>query len=476
MVTVNPFRGLRFDPDVIGDPGRVLVPPYDSITPRARSTFEACSGYNMVRLILDPAGRYDHAAKLLRSWVDEGALRPEGTASLYVYEQASAPGRMGGCADRGVGGSAGPGAGPGAKPGTEPERKPGTRGEGSGAASGEGSGGRRLQRGLLASVPLDSSRTWILPHERTMPGPVADRLRLLTATRANLSPIFGLYAGQGASVQLLDASTTGEPVIDCVDESGTRHRLWPVADPVLIAAWRALLADRQVLIADGHHRYQTSLEYRAAWHARHPGAKLGPADEVLMFLADADAEGPSILPMHRLLARVGPDELLRATADLFDAGRLAGGPEAATAALDRLPGDQPAFALHGSDGTWLLTARDPGGLAARVGGARGGGSTDADGPRANRALLDVDVLHELVLSGRLGVADDAAVGYQVDRDLATRQVAEGRYQSLVVLRPVPFPVVLDIARAGGTLPPKTTWFSPKPRDGLVLRPFDGGDG
>jgi len=168
MVTVNPFRGLRFDPDVIGDPGRVLVPPYDSISSLARDDFEACSAYNMVRLILDPAGRYDHAAKLLESWIDEGALRPEAVPSLYVYEQSSVPGLRGGCH--------------------------GTAAEASIRHAGGGrSDGMRLQRGLLASVPLDRSRTWVLPHERTMPAPVADRLRLLTATKTDLSPIFGLY-------------------------------------------------------------------------------------------------------------------------------------------------------------------------------------------------------------------------------------------------------------------------------------------
>lgn len=449
MVTVNPFRGLRFDPDVIGDPGRVLVPPYDSISPDARDDFEACSAYNMVRLILDPAGRYDHAAKLLESWVDEGALRPEAAPSLYMYEQSTAPERRGGC-----------------------------RGEGAERsimqAGGEAAGGRRLQRGMLASVPLDRTRFWVLPHEGTMPGPVADRLRLLNATRTNLSPIFGLYAGGGASVPLLDASTAGAPVIDCVDVGGIRHRLWPVDDPGLIAGWQGLLADRKVLIADGHHRYRAYLDYQAAWRAEHPDAPPGPADEVLMFLADADADadGPSILPMHRLLATVGAGEVVEATAELFEAAGIHGGPAEVEAALQRLPADLPAFGLHGREGSWLLTARDRAVLAAEL-----ASRLAADGPAGRRGgagvLLDVDVLHELVLAECLGIADgDGAVRCEVDRDHAAGEVAEGRFSSLVMLRPVPFPVVLRIAGDGGILPAKTTWFSPKPRDGLVLRPLD----
>src|SRR5436190_452871 len=151
MVSANPFRGLRFDPAVVGDPGLVIAPPYDVISPEARDAFEASSPYNMVRLILaqrpEPDGDYHQVAKLLTAWADEGALVVDAQPSLYVYELAyQLPGRA----------------------------------------------GRHLQRGVLASVPLDASRSWILPHERTMAAPVEDRLRLLEATNANLSPVFGL--------------------------------------------------------------------------------------------------------------------------------------------------------------------------------------------------------------------------------------------------------------------------------------------
>src|SRR3954464_14710028 len=196
MVSAHPFRGLRFDPAVVGDPGRVVAPPYDVVTPEARAAYEAASPYNMVRLVLaqDTAGgeAHDSVPALLARWVAEGALTLEDVPALYLYEQAY-------------------------------------------TVLGE----RRIQRGVLAGVRLDDTGTEILPHERTMDAPVADRLRLLEATKANLSPVFGLYAGGGATAGILDTMGAGVPALDCVDEVGIGHRMWPVTDPELIQAWRA---------------------------------------------------------------------------------------------------------------------------------------------------------------------------------------------------------------------------------------------
>jgi uncharacterized protein (DUF1015 family) len=222
MVAADPFRGLRFDPAVVGDLGRVIAPPYDVITPEARDAYEAMNPYNVVRLILarerrDDSSRYEQAAKLLTSWWDEGALVLDSTPALYLYEEAYT-----------------------------------IRGE------------RRVQRGVLASVTLDDTGEVILPHEGTMVAPVEDRLHLLEATRANLSPIFGVYAGGGRAAAAVDAVAATAPAVDTTDDSGLGHRLWMVSDPPTIARWRELIADRRVLIADGHHRYRTALAYRDA--------------------------------------------------------------------------------------------------------------------------------------------------------------------------------------------------------------------
>jgi uncharacterized protein (DUF1015 family) len=424
MVAAAPFRGLRFDPDVVGEHAQVTTPPYDVISPEARDAFEAMSPYNVVRLILarpgpgedgqegpDAAG-YRHVAGLLAAWQAEGALRRDSSPCLYVYEERYE-----------------------------------LRGE------------PRVQRGVLASVALDDSGTWVVPHERTMAGPVADRLRLLEATGTNLSPVFGVYAGGGGPAEVLDEVTAARPALDCVDETGVRHRLWVVADPDRIAAWRRRMASQRVLIADGHHRYRTSLAYRDAMRAAN-GGRPGPWDELLMFLVDADLHGPAVLAIHRLLADVDGATVLAGLEGDFDA-RPAGSPAEAEAQLGRLPADAVAFGLYAGGRSWLLVARDPAALAAEAG--------------RDRRMLDVEVLHGPVLSKRLGVSDfEGRVAYESDLAAAVAKVDDGRAASLVVLRPARFSAVAEIAAGGETLPQKTTFFHPKPRDGLVLRPLEGG--
>ncbi|HEU4897852.1 MAG TPA: DUF1015 domain-containing protein, partial [Actinomycetota bacterium] len=425
MVAAAPFRGLRFDPAVVGDHAQVTAPPYDVISPEARDAYEAQSPYNVVRLILarpgpdddpgagsDGAIGYRHAARLLAAWQAEGVLRRDPSPSLYIYEE------------------------------TYTLR-----------------GARRVQRGVLASVALDDTGSWVVPHERTMAAPVADRLRLLEATEVNLSPVFGVYAGEGGPAAVLDDVTMTEPALDCADEIGVRHRLWVVDDPERIAAWRERMAGQRVLIADGHHRYRTSLAYRDAVRAAN-GGRPGPWDELLMFLVDADLHGPAVLAIHRLLADVDGAGVLAGLEGDFDARPVAS-PGQAEEELGRLPEEAVAFGLYAGGRSWLLVARDPAALAAEAG--------------RDRRMLDVEVLHGPVLSKRLGVSDfEGRVVYESDLTAAVAAVDNGTAASLIILRPAPFATVAEIAAGGETLPQKTTFFYPKPRDGLVLRPLEEG--
>jgi uncharacterized protein (DUF1015 family) len=423
MVAAAPFRGLRFDPALVGEHAQVTAPPYDVISPEARDALEAMSPYNVVRLILarpggedvpqperDGSSDYRHVADLLGRWRAEGALRRDKTPCLYVYEEIYELG-----------------------------------------------GSHRVQRGVLASVALDDTGEWVVPHERTMAAPVADRLRLLEATAVNLSPIFGVYAGAGGPAAVLDQVADREPALDGVDETGVRHRLWAVADPDRIVAWRERMASQRVLIADGHHRYRTSLAYRDAMRAAN-GGRPGPWDELLMFLVDADLHGPAVLAIHRLLGDVDGATVLAGLEGDFHA-RPAASPAEAERALGRLPADAVAFGLYSEGRSWLLVARDPAGLAAEAG--------------RDRRMLDVEVLHGPVLSKRLGVSDfEGRVAYQSDLAAAVAAVDQGAAASLLILRPARFATVAEIAAGGETLPQKTTFFYPKPRDGLVFRPLD----
>ena len=444
MVAASPFQGLRFDPAVVGDPCRVIAPPYDVITPEGRDAYEAMHPYNIVRLILargerDDPGRYTQVGKLLGSWCDEGALLLDATPSLYLYEEAYT-----------------------------------VRGE------------RRLLRGVLASVDLDDSGETVVPHERTMTAPVADRLRLLEATRTNLSPVFAVYAGAGRSEAALGEVEATDAVVDCVDATGTGHRLWPISDPERIAAWCQALADQRVLIADGHHRYRTALAYRDSMRQAEAGRSGGPGgsrarprprhqaaeqsravaprwiaapwEQTLMLLVDIDRHGPAVLAIHRLLAGVPAETVLQAVARDFEA-RLLASPLDLEVELERLPAEAIAYGLYGGGRSVLLVARDPAALGARTG--------------LDHAPLDVEVLHGPVLAGLLGVHEpEGQVAFESDLAEAVDQVDRGAWASLIVLRPAPFPAVTDIAQRGRTLPPKTTFFYPKPRDGLVLRPLE----
>src|SRR5919107_1052531 len=332
MVAAAPFRGLRFDPDVVGEDAQVTTPPYDVISPQAREAYEAMSPYNVVRLILarpgpdddpgagsDGAIGYRHVADLLSAWRAEGVLRRDPSPCLYVYEEIY-----------------------------------------------QLKGEPRVQRGVLASVSLDDSGTWVVPHERTMAAPVAD-----------LSPVFGVYAGAGGPAEVLDDVAGTRPALDCVDETGVRHRLWVVDDPERITAWRGRMAAQRVLIADGHHRYRTSLAYRDAMRAA-SGGRPGPWDELLMFLVDADLHGPAVLAIHRLLADVdGPSVLAGLEGDF--AVRQAGSPAEAEELLGRLPAEAVAFGLYAGGRSWGLAPRDP----ARV----------AREAARDRRMLDVEVLH-----------------------------------------------------------------------------------
>jgi uncharacterized protein (DUF1015 family) len=426
MVAAAPFRGLRFDPAVVGDPGRVIVPPYDVITPEARDAYEAMNPYNVVRLSLarggaDESSGYEQAAKLLESWSAEGALLLDPVPCIYLYEQAYV-----------------------------------LRGQ------------RRVQRGVMASVTLDDTGKVILPHEGTMVAPVADRLRLLEATRANLSPIFGLYAGGGRAAAVIEHVTATAPAVDAVDEAGLRHRLWPTGDPAAIARWSELLAEHKVLIADGHHRFRTALAYRdemdrAAAAGRVPGdgrsgaGAAAPWHQTLMLLVDVDQQGPSILPIHRLLAGVPARAVLERLQPEFEITPVSS-PAKLEARLDREPRQTIALGLHGDGRSHLLVARDPEAMRARTG--------------LDHPPLDVEVLHRTVLGDMLGVRDpEHQLAYSNDLAAACRQVDRGEFSSLVVLRPAPFSAVVEVAERGRILPPKTTFFHPKPRDGLVLRPL-----
>ena len=233
MPEVRPFRALRFDRSVVGDPGLVVAPPYDVIGPDLRATLEARHPANVVRLDMpveapgdEPEDRYRRAARTLAAWRSDGTLRKDPHPSIYVYEQTFTV------------------------PGTDVER---------------------TQRGFFARLRLEpfGSGSGVLPHERTLAAPREDRYKLLRATGVNTSPVVALFEdASGATAKRLAFAAAGPPELEVTDDDGVRHRLWPVpadgegASAEIATGLMSAAAARPVTIADGHHRYETALQYR----------------------------------------------------------------------------------------------------------------------------------------------------------------------------------------------------------------------
>jgi uncharacterized protein (DUF1015 family) len=386
---VYPFTGLLYAPTA-GAPERLTAPPYDAISEDERERLLEASPHNVVRLILgkdesgddDVSNKYTRAARWLREWVEQGVLVPTAEESVYAYEMAF---RFGG-ADRTV-------------------------------------------RGLIVAVGLEPFGRSIVPHEETMPGPIEDRLRLLRATGANLSPIYGVLRGPcEPQRRILEGAASRAPDRETVDEQGVRHRMWvePGVPPELGQAY----ATETLLIADGHHRYTTALAYRDEMRARHGP---GPWDLMMMLVVDAATEDPPVLPIHRVVTGSG------VPAPGFEVPSL-------DRALALVDDDAVRFAVALPDGD--------GAVALRVAELQG------------EEPPTVCALHDRILSRY----PDATLEFVPDPERAVAAVREGASLAYL-LPPTHVERIRRVIERGDRLPQKSTWFWPKPRTGMVIRPL-----
>jgi uncharacterized protein (DUF1015 family) len=416
MADVQPFRALHYDLERTGGLQSVAAPPYDVIDAGRRAALVARSPHNVVEIDLpvDPAGgdRYAHAARTLAAWRSEGVLTRDDEPALWALEQDY----------------------------TGPD------------------GRRRTRRGFFARVRVeDYGPGRIRPHERTHPGPKEDRLRLTRATRANLSPIFSLYDDPaGAAWGALAPHAEGAPWGEVTDEDGTVHRLWRVADADAAAAVTAALDGVELLIADGHHRYETARVYQQ--ETGDPGAGW-----VLMCLVALQDPGLTVFPTHRLLT--GLDHGKRARLDAV----LEADFTAAPVAADELEptGDGPVrMGFLDAHGPRMLTLRDPAVADAAL-----------PGKPAPYRELDTAVLEGVVLRGALGMSEDDishlhGLDYARDTAQARERVERGEADAAFFMRGTPVDQVRAVAAAGESMPPKSTYFFPKVLTGMVFNPLD----
>jgi uncharacterized protein (DUF1015 family) len=317
--------------------------------------------------------------------------------------------------------------------------------------------GSTSTRGLVGAVGLvDPAAGVILPHEDTMPGPVADRLALTEATRANFEPIVLVYDGGGAATEVVHGRVSEQPLISITGSDGVGHRIWPIVDKPTIARIAADLIEHTAVIADGHHRYASYLLQR---HRRHSeGAGAGPWDRGLAYLVATGAHGPQVQAIHRVLPRLPLEQALRSAAAIMTVRRV----DIAADGAEGLLAEQlrTAYLLTDSRTWYLLTDPDPGALRRVMHGAH----SDA------WQMLDVSIAHHLLIRSVWQLADDeseVSFGHDVPSTLAA--VRDGG--TALLLRPTPAESVLAVARAGERMPRKSTLFVPKPRNGLLLRAY-----
>ncbi len=433
MANISPFRAFRYDPQRV-NPSQVVTQPYDKIYPKMQEAYYAASPYNLVRIILGKRmesdsptdNAYTRAAGFFKAWRDEGVLKQDAEPSLYVYWQRfSIPGS--------------PEAG-------EFERK-----------------------GFIAAGKIQEyADKVVFRHEQTLAKPKADRLDVLRHTKAHFGQIFMLYSDPAAEIETILNPTT-EPDVDVTDEYGVRHRAWKVSDPAVVAAVQQKMADKQIIIADGHHRYETSLSYRnerrAAAGAIVENAENAPYERVMMTFVNMDSPGLLILPTHRVVHSLASFDLakfLTAVGEYYTVEQLAAGGSlvSATDALREAGKDSTALLAVAPSGTYLL--RTKGNTAGLLGNYS-----------AQQQQLDVVQLHKVVLEHVMDLSEESIrnqenIHYYREAAEAAAAVETGKANLAFLMNPCTMQQTRDIAFAGEVLPQKSTDFYPKLLTGLAI--------
>ena len=438
MAEIYPFRAYRYNAARV-EPAKVLTQPYDKITPAMAEKYAAASPYNLIPVEKgktlpgdSPVNNvYTRAAKSLEEWIRVGVLVQDAAPSFYAYFQEYTV------------------------PGTSE---------------------RRVRKGFIATGRIeDYSAGVVFRHEQTLSGPKADRMELLRHTQTHTGQLFMLYNDPAGRVDaLLDAAGRGAPDVEVRDEYDVVHRLWPVSDAGTIQTMQREMAGKKLVIADGHHRYETAMAYRDECRKRaghtDPDA---PYEKVMMTLFNTAGKGLTILPTHRVAANIpgfSLESFRAALADIFDAQAY---PFAAAGERPRVyetfrrdlqrGQEQRAIGVYAGGGAFFIfVLKKDTNLEALLPGVS---------PAQRR--LDVVLLHRLILERGLGITPDAVkteknLTYEREMDTAIGEVDQGRAQICFLLNAVSVETVAEMAMAGEVLPQKSTDFFPKLMSGITM--------
>lgn len=439
MATIVPIRGIRYSQDRVGDLSQVVTPPYDIIDAAAQARYYARHPHNIIRLELGQTfaqddkknNRYTRAANYFNRWQKEEVILKEKEPALYLYEQEFTV-----------------------------------------------KGKKMLRAGFFCGVKVeDYSKGNILPHEETLSKPKADRLQLMRSCRANFSPVFGLYAdSKNEIIQSLVAARQNKPNVDFIDESGEAHRLWVITDPKIISAVADQMADKPIFIADGHHRYETALDY--AEEMRLQGQN--NYDTVLMVLVNLYDPGMLILPTHRIVKNIRNfdiEDFKNQLSNYFEIeafplspGKTSAEPEIIDSFFNKMEEQGKnihTFGLYTKEKVlYLLTLKPECSLDDIL---------DQNKSAAWRKL-DVAILDNLVLDKLLSIGSEQRqnqehLEYTHNEKEALEMINTGEAQLSFFLNPTRVEEVIEVALANDKMPQKSTYFYPKLITGLIINPL-----
>ncbi len=417
MATIKPFRGILYNPSKAGDPSKVMAPPYDVISESMQENFYSLNDYNVIRLILGKIkssdnksnNRYTRAKAFFTDWLKEGVLTQDKRPSIYIYEQGySFKGKM------------------------------------------------KTRLGFISLMKIEDPHTsHVLPHEYTFAKPKKDRFELLKATRTNLSPIFSLFEDEGSSVMdILKARIGKKPLID-VEQDGVTHRVWRLSEPSAIRRMAELMDDKEVFIADGHHRYEVALNFRDSMRRSRGGRGY---DYIMVYFSNLDLVASTILSTHRVIRSIRRLDFQKTISDLKEYFYIEGfkDKEKMLSRMEEAKRDESIFGMYHKDKFFTLKAKE--------------GKTPY-------RWLDVTILHQVIFDHILKVKEKVAkkdnVVYTRDVGYALRLVDEENYEIAFFLNPPGIEQVRDAARSHDRMPHKTTYFYPKPLSGLVFYKMEG---
>lgn len=449
MPEIQAFRGIRYNLGRVGNLSDVVTPPYDVIGPELQDHFYKLHPNSFIRLDLNKIepgdddeqnNRYTRAAKIYKQWRDEGVLTTEADPAIYVYHQEYTV-----------------------------------------------EGTTYVRKGFLGRQRLTRfGEGQVFPHEETLPAAKVDRLMLMVTTKANLSPVFGLYPDPNCEADtLLDQAVAGKTPLVATDHLGVVHRMWPVTDVAVISKLSAIMGPKPIFIADGHHRYETACNYRDQIYDSGFLSPEHPANYVLMMCVAMDDPGLIVMPTHRLFRTAGPaadgrpvalppEQLALTAAELsaklapcFTTRAAGKGPEAAASIWEDVEtsGLQGAIGLYTQkDNCWQIATITDAGKARMAVVAK-----EHSEPWQS---LGVSLLHRLLIGDLLGCKELPKPTYVHLIEEVTDGLKTGEYPLAAVVMPATVDHIRTISMSGERMPAKSTYFYPKLLSGMVINPLE----